>query len=635
MKINCPSRRVMTTAYDEEDSSTVSDPQKGSDSKRKRKASEVMDDKEKECRRKRNREAAKKCRDKKVQEIETLKKEKAELEKDNCELVKQRDQLMKRCFALEQELRQHKEHGCLISKCSPSHGDLLDPSSPSLPSFAGSKSSRSSACPSPDLSVSPLPLEGGPQEAYEADPDPEEQFHRNAKNAADSQFSMMTHPVVNSQALADWQTETTVITAPEQQMVLTIKERSPEVYSLRVKGRDGRPKDLLLSREDYFQVMKNIQASNEVSAKQHSHQGSFAFAHYASSPQPPQLISSPLVKQIPSQYVSVNQSVNSQFHTRASVQNRKQSDICTSDDLGSYVNMTDDKSNDLFLINPNDVFVNDEVMDEGYDQKNSALSEEGFAAAKQPVLTGCPVRPASSAVPVPSSEQIPQTVGAPQDSPSNDKIMTITVSDPQTAQILKQIIARYNPAADEVTQSATKRATELETIVIPQMGPGAACTITASDPVSLPLSKTTAFSNQSAPLLCTEELKVLKKPKFSDFSSVSELQESSPAPFSAMKSVRLRPKANQLLVPNSRIPAHAACQTLGITTDLLQSTNQKVSQLHTIPTSHPQDPHFPVESMYSSQVDLTEENDIFGFLSANNFESLQDSETFASISEFF
>ncbi|XP_076451593.1 uncharacterized protein LOC143287470 [Babylonia areolata] len=117
-----------------------------------------MDCKEKEERRKRNREAARKCREKKVQEAETLKQDKEELERDNCELVKQRNQLRERCFALEEELRRHKEEGCLISECSPSHGDLsniLDPSCPPSPSLIGPQS--------PGLSLVRLPLSGRSQ----------------------------------------------------------------------------------------------------------------------------------------------------------------------------------------------------------------------------------------------------------------------------------------------------------------------------------------------------------------------------------------------------------------------------------------------------------------------------------------
>lgn len=141
---------------DDEDTNSSSDGSKknGRGGGRKRKSTYTeVDASDIEEKRKKNRVAAKKCREKKQKQVQDLEENNKELEQENMELVRQRDELINQCKVYEQEIQQHKEQGCSMQHLSLPFDieELLHPSTPPPPSLSNSP------CPSPAPSTSPAP----------------------------------------------------------------------------------------------------------------------------------------------------------------------------------------------------------------------------------------------------------------------------------------------------------------------------------------------------------------------------------------------------------------------------------------------------------------------------------------------
>ncbi|XP_076448803.1 uncharacterized protein LOC143285424 [Babylonia areolata] len=251
------STMMMSTARneDEEDSGSSMDIPTGGQRKRN---ADVEPDDERELKRQKNREAAKRCRDKKQKQTEDLKHKNSELEQENCQLAKQRDELIRKCKEYQREIEQHKQQGCMVPHFNPPFNldHLLQPSSPPSPSFSESAPSTNS-CPSPAPSISP-----GPPARYlppfaRSDPPKHPPFQDDVSSG-----SINNHASVPP-------------AAPQAKSKAT--QDSP--HYLRVRNKDGTHKILCLDHDNYLKVMHRLKAQRAAAAKvtesePHQHQTS-------------------------------------------------------------------------------------------------------------------------------------------------------------------------------------------------------------------------------------------------------------------------------------------------------------------------------------------------------------------------
>lgn len=580
---------MMTTTYEDEDNSSGgSQPQGSQGSKRKRRATEEckggeLDDKA--LKRQKNREAAKKCRDRKNQVAEDLRQKIEELQQENCQVVRQRDDMMRRCIALEEQLKHHKEQGCDIADLEPLSMDLnhiLDPSTPPSPSFAGSQtaSPSSASCYSPvPLDI---PLDDSPLPSFKADPVSGKFVFGDEANVFGVQDNGKTQQR-NSQDQRNLTTSTqrTVMrvrpatataTATPQQVTGPAQDTPCEWYPFHVRDKDGSVKKLDLSRGDYIKVMAKMKALESTSANRPQKHSDLAPAVYSSSPQlPPQAFSTQQMKQeIPSELVSrPGQSVSPQFHVKATVQSPELTDPFS---IGTdFVSLLDDYDalKDYLPVDPNEVLMENKPIDAGYDKMTNTLFEDESAAAELKVVDNqytdsniqafsnqhqLSAQPAGSNLDsfmIPGDESLcyvhaENTDRLPkQESPSNNEMLTITVTDPKTAQIVEQTSSPYSRSAGKLTQPLGGYGGMLLPIVSSQKEQTVFHTIPANDLTRLSLSKTLGKTCQDVPVMLQEaEPHLSTKPVLSSLRGleVSEHQPSTLDLLSDMKTVKLRPK---------------------------------------------------------------------------------------------
>ncbi|KAL8588971.1 hypothetical protein ACOMHN_065753 [Nucella lapillus] len=241
---------------EEEDSNDSSDYALESN-QRKRKVDETDEEK-----RRRNREAAKRCRDKKQKQTEDLKDKNTDLEKENCQLAKQRDDLVRKCKEYQREIEQHKQKGCVVLHFNPPYNldHLVHPSSPPSPAYSESAPSTSS-CPSPAPSGSP-----GPARCL-APPGPADLPHNMLfQEAIPSSAGVYSHPLDMATACT---TLGDVTSVPTSACPATTQDTpdSNQPYYIRIRSKDGSRKILAMDRENYLKVMQRVRAHRTAAAQ--------------------------------------------------------------------------------------------------------------------------------------------------------------------------------------------------------------------------------------------------------------------------------------------------------------------------------------------------------------------------------
>ncbi|KAL8600077.1 hypothetical protein ACOMHN_051624 [Nucella lapillus] len=556
-----PQSAVMTATYEEDDSSqqsASSQQQKTHASAQKRKATEEtsggeMD--EQAWKRQRNRHAAKKCRDRKLQEVEELRKKNEELQQENCQVVRQREDLMCRCLALEDQLKRHKEQGCTISDLGPSCSELVDilnPSTPPSPSFAGSYASSSSPCLSSASSPSPLALDSSPVQSFEAGPVVGRYVFRDGGSGQDSGEM---HGMMNGQekrnptASAPMPVRARPVTAtatPQQapQPALQVTP-APQRFPFHVRDKDGNVRVLQLLREDYIKVMNKLKAVDTASANQQS-----SFAPVVSAPVPPPVFSSQQISRaVPSEavFVAGGPSPGLQCPVAADVQSSEPDTVVSSDpDLMSLMDLLGDWGNEQMdnpfgLIDPNDMFIKKEPTDVDYDQTIGALFEDESTGVQPKVADNNPA--VDSSTPAFSNQFAGQSTVAGgmisilsagdhghyqdqaenadaaliQDSPSDNGMLTITVTDPQTLQVVEQTSSRIGAGSAGKLQTLTDPRRVLQPIVPAQKGQMVSYTVLVqkadSSVSALNLPTQTGFEATDYPQPALDSLSAMKTVK--------------------------------------------------------------------------------------------------------------------------
>ena len=189
-----------------------------------------------------------------------------ELQRENCELVKERDELLHKCKIYEEELEQHKQHGCLVPMFNPPFdlNQILDSTIPPSPDFSELGSlGTPSPCPSPSRSLSPAP---GPEPQHQQ----VQQGHVLARQPHDSLVSGFSSQYkdhmmkdVTMPGMADNKREADFSTEPLATSSAELQQARPAETKhrfLTVKDNDGKPRTLRLSQEDYEKVMQRLKA---------------------------------------------------------------------------------------------------------------------------------------------------------------------------------------------------------------------------------------------------------------------------------------------------------------------------------------------------------------------------------------
>ncbi|KAK7506514.1 hypothetical protein BaRGS_00001989 [Batillaria attramentaria] len=230
----------MSQQYDEEDSnSNSSDSYKPNEyNARKRKTSDASDDKE--MKRQKNREAAKRCREKKQKQTEDLQKRNEELERENTDLVREKHKLLEQCREYEEEIKQHKYKGCSMPHFDPPYDidQFMNPPTPPSPSLS------TSPCTSPAPSISPAPPSRN-QYDEAVSPPPSAMLQQVGANVRRMEPTGM--------AVAD-------ALANPNPSASTVPVQDPESFIVKVRDQEGKIRTLAISR-DMFEKMKHAAPS--------------------------------------------------------------------------------------------------------------------------------------------------------------------------------------------------------------------------------------------------------------------------------------------------------------------------------------------------------------------------------------
>lgn len=532
----------------------------------------------------------------------------SELEKENCDLAKQRDDLIKKCRAYQQEIEQHKHQGCMVPHFSPPFDldQILNPATPPSPSFSESGPSLS-PCPSPASSISPGPPPRHSHQTYHAELTPSAQvydstevYEANGMGQTEALRGSAPGPVT----LGMVPVPTTVTTlAPADLPECKQEPKQSQVHYLKVKNKDGSIKTLCLAHEDYLKVVQKVKAQKAAAAQQQhlmSERTQLPAATVTSASPSQQMPFMPQMKH--DQEINMNtglvQPQTFQHHAEP-VQEELQSSgqkLDTFDDLISVLKNTvsdSKKEFELIPVNPNEVLVKQEPVDTEYEQQSfmTMETEPKVAGIKEEVCdlthaTGNNL-PDSSGQWVSVGQQIRAGLDVltnQNEAPSSnahieniinflekdDRTLTVTVTDPKTAQVLEQTTSKTN-SVQPLGQPSFQQTTADSTSAMGQR----ITYITSSAVVgSLSMSKADSSSSPISWLQQSKGKPVTNMQKKVDANPRRQPQSIS---VSAMQNVKLRPHAVQLMAPTPGVPGKAQTTRQQVTATAVQPP-QTISQ---------------------------------------------------------
>lgn len=478
-----------------------------------------------------------------------------DLQRENCDLASQRDELVKKCKEYQQEIEQHKHQGCMVPHFSPPYDleQILNPATPPSPSFSGSGNSAS-PCPSPVPNITPgLPLMPM-QQAYHTDLAPSTQTHCSVgiPNVVGSGVDGMPRgPTPGAMTLGMMP----IITTAGGSLA---SAETPQVHYIKVRNKDGSSKTLVLAHDDYLKVKEKVKTTTPPTPPRQREQPPAETITSASQLQEMQFmsqmdkfqLSSPLVETPALQPIQVEP-------VQEPAQNTGQK-IDTFDDLISVLQNTvkgsdSERQFELIPVNPNDVLVKQEPMDTGYEQQSFApmKTDQEMAVVKKEeidltgpwVSTGEQIRAGMDLTnddELTSSAQIQNLVNFLEE--SDDNVLTVTVTDPITSEVLEQTTTKSPPL-----QPARHHAGKMTTDSNSTLGQCMTYVTSSAAVGSLSMNKADVMGGQ-LPLLPQS---VFIKPSMSMHNGVNSGLEyqSRTMSVSAMQNIKLRPHTSQLMHP--------------------------------------------------------------------------------------
>ncbi|PVD39280.1 hypothetical protein C0Q70_01908 [Pomacea canaliculata] len=219
---------------------------------------------DKNLRRLKNREAAKRCRDKKLHLTEELQKKNQELQDDNRRLADEKMKLIKKCKRYKKEIEEHKRQGCVVEQRN-TVADLdkfMDAllQMPSEEYTSSSSISLSSEDSTGSESMSPLPtasssiLAGNGNESLTALTG---QVSGNKTIASNQCFDF---------GVSDSPYNMKSVSPNAEDLPQKLSSKDPDIHYITVRTKDGSIKHLAIRRAQYAELM------NQIAANKHPHQ---------------------------------------------------------------------------------------------------------------------------------------------------------------------------------------------------------------------------------------------------------------------------------------------------------------------------------------------------------------------------